>query len=38
MKEILIAESMAINITDWPIVILVLIIGIVIGRIQNKYD
>ena len=32
MKEILIAEYLAINITDWPIVIFVLIIGILIGK------
>jgi uncharacterized membrane protein YqgA involved in biofilm formation len=32
MKEILIAEEMAINITDWPLLIIVLIIGIIIGK------
>jgi len=32
MKEILIAEQMAINVSDWPIVIIVLIIGIIIGK------
>ena len=32
MKEILIAEQMAINITNWPLLIIILIIGIIIGN------
>jgi riboflavin transporter FmnP len=36
MKEILIAEKMAINISDWPILIIVLIIGIIVGIIIGK--
>ena len=35
MKEILIAEQMAINITDWPLLIIVLVIGIIIGKKIN---
>ena len=31
MEEIIIAESMAVNITDWPFLIIVLGIGVTIG-------
>ena len=41
MKEILIAEQMAINITNWPLLIIILIIGIIIGnkiKQMNKHE
>ena len=31
MKEIIIAESMAVNITDWPFLIVMLGLGVTIG-------
>jgi len=31
MKEIIIAESMAVNITDWPFLIVILGLGVTIG-------
>ena len=31
MEEIIIAESMAVNITDWPFLIVVMVLGVVIG-------
>ena len=31
MEEIIIAESMAVNITDWPFLIIILGIGVTIG-------
>ena len=31
MKEIIIAESMAVNITDWPFLIVILSLGVTIG-------
>ena len=31
MEEIIIAESMAVNITDWPFLIVVLGLGVTIG-------
>ena len=38
MKEILIAEQMAINITNWPLLIIILIIGIIIGNKIKQYE
>ena len=31
MEEIIIAESMAVNITDWPFLIVILGLGVTIG-------
>ena len=31
MEEIIIAESMAVNITDWPFLIVVMSLGVTIG-------
>ena len=31
MEEIIIAESMAVNITDWPFLIVILSLGVTIG-------
>ena len=31
MEEIIIAESMAVNITDWPFLIVVMSLGVIIG-------